>query len=266
MSTTWDPQQYALFSDERSRPFGDLLAQVGAASPGLVLDLGCGNGPLTLALAERWPQARVVGVDSSLQMLAKAASLPGADRVEWREADLTDWDVTSIDGPPDVIVSNATLQWIPRHLELLTEWAEGLAPAGWLAIQVPANFDAPSHALMREVAREHPRSADLAQALRRPASAEATTYLQLLERAGLRADVWQTTYLHVLDRAGESDDPVLEWVRATGLRPVLEVLTDPAERAAFVEPYAARLREAYPRTAVGVVLPFRRTFAVAQKA
>ena len=78
--------------------------------------------------------------------------------------------------------------------------------------------------------------------------------------------MWQTTYLHVLDRAGESDDPVLEWVRATGLRPVLEVLTDPAERAAFLEPYAARLREAYPRTSVGVVLPFRRTFAVAQKA
>lgn len=266
MVTQWDPGQYAKFAGERSRPFRDLVAQIGASDPRLVLDLGCGDGPLTLGLSARWPDARIVGVDSSATMLATARTHDSGGRVDWVEADLTHWDPAAYAGAPDVIVSNALLQWIPRHLELLAEWASALAPGGWLAIQVPGNFGAPSHALMREIARAHPRRDDLAIALRRPASAEPTTYLQILHRAGLATDVWETTYLHVLDRAGEQDDPVLEWVRGTGLRPVLAILTDSAERAAFLEPYAEALRAAYPRTAAGVVLPFRRVFAVAHRA
>lgn len=265
MPVQWDPTQYAQFAGERSRPFADLVSRVEADDPGVVLDLGCGDGPLTMGLAARWPRARVVGVDSSADMLGRARSLDGADRVTWIEADLTDWDITAPAGPPDVVVSNALLQWIPRHLELLAEWAAALAPGGWLAIQVPGNFEAPSHALMREVAREHPRRDELAVALRRPASAEPRSYLHILERAGLIADVWETTYLHVLDRDGAHEDPVLEWVRGTGLRPVLAVLTDPAERESFLVPYAERLRAAYPRTSAGVVLPFRRIFAVARR-
>ncbi len=263
--TQWDPGQYAKFADERSRPFHDLLARVGATDPGLVLDLGCGDGPLTLSLTERWPGARVVGVDSSPQMLDRARGLDVDGRVTWVEADLAQWPVEAHAGAPDVIVSNAALQWIPRHLELLSDWCAALAPGGWLAFQVPGNFGAPSHALMREVARTHSRRDDLAAALRRPASAEPGSYLQVLERAGLATDVWETTYLHVLDRAGVQSDPVLEWVRGTGLRPVLDVLTDPGERDAFLQPYAERLRAAYPRTASGVVLPFRRIFAVAHR-
>src|SRR6476469_8899711 len=149
MSTTWDPQQYARFSDHRSRPFGDLMARVGATTPRLVVDLGCGSGPLTLALAERWPGARVVGVDHSPQMLSAARSLDVGDRVEWVESDVAQWDPTSLGGLPDVIVSNATLQWVPGHVQLLTRWASTLPMGGWLALQVPGNLDAPSHALMR---------------------------------------------------------------------------------------------------------------------
>lgn len=265
MSTRWDPAQYARFAGPRSRPFADLLAQVGAQSPALVVDLGCGDGPLTLGLADRWPQARVVGVDSSPQMLAAAREADPGGRVEWVQADIAAWDIASLDAAPDVVVTNATLQWVPGHLELLDRWAGTLADDGWLALQVPGNFDAPSHALMRDVATRQARAGELGAALKRAGSAEPSTYLRILARHGCSVDAWETTYLHVLDPAGEQDNPVLEWVKGTGLRPVLDLLTGEEERRAFLEPYAAALASAYPRTSVGVILPFRRVFAVAHR-
>jgi len=262
---TWDPEVYSRFGDFRSRPLGDLLAQVRAAAPGLVVDLGCGNGPATLAVAALWPQARVVGVDASEAMLEAAQALDREGRVEWVQADLRDWDPTSLGEAPHVIVTNATLQWVPGHLDLLPTWVEALTDGGWFALQVPGNFDAPSHALMREQAARHTRSAELTAALGMPTVGEPATYLRLLARLGCVTDVWETTYVHVLDPAGAMTDPVLEWVSGTGLRPVLDLLTDEGERAEFVEPYAAALREAYPRTPAGVIFPFRRVFAVAHK-
>lgn len=265
MTTVWNPTQYAKFADERSRPFFELLARVGAPEPKLVADLGCGNGPLTLSLAQRWPQARIVGVDSSTQMLDAARDLDAQGRVEWRRADLAIWDLHDLGAIPDVIVTNATLQWIPRHLELIDAWARALPPGGWFAMQVPGNYGAPSHRLMREVAVTQPRGGELEAALKRGGSAEPATYLQVLHRAGLRVEAWETTYLHVLDPQHELTDPVLEWVKGTGLRPVLDLLTQEHERAAFEQEYAARLREAYPRTSAGVILPFRRVFAVGHR-
>ena len=262
---SWDPDVYARFGEHRSRPLRDLLAQVASDAPSLVVDLGCGNGPMTLAVAARWPDARVVGVDRSAEMLAAARTLDRQGRVEWVQGDLGDWDPATLGRAPDVIVTNATLQWVPGHLDLIPAWVEALADGGWFALQVPGNFDAPSHALMREVAQRHERSAALTAALGMPTAAEPATYLRLLSRLGCAVDAWETTYAHVLDPHEEIQDPVLEWVSGTGLRPVLDLLTDPDERAAFVEPYAAALREAYPRTSVGVLFPFRRVFAVAHK-
>lgn len=263
--TSWDPTLYARFADHRNRPFFELVSRVGAGDPRLVVDLGCGNGPLTLALAERWPRARVVGVDNAASMLEAARSLDTQGRVEWVEADLSGWRSDSLGAAPDVVVSNAALQWVPSHLGLIEGWVADLADGGWFALQVPGNFAAPSHRLMREVAERHERSGELEAALRRAGSAEPATYLQLLAGAGCEVDAWETTYEQVLDPSGQQEDPVLEWVSGTGLRPVLDLLTEPAERAAFIEPYAAALRAAYPRTAVGVILRFRRVFAVGHK-
>jgi trans-aconitate 2-methyltransferase len=265
MSTTWDPQQYAKFSDHRSRPFGDLLARVGAVDPALVVDLGCGNGPLTLSLAERWPAARIVGVDHSPQMLEAARSLDGDGRVEWVESDVAQWDPASLGAHPDVVVTNATLQWVPDHLTLLTRWAAALAPGGWLAMQVPGNIDAPSHALMRDVAEDHPDAELLRPALQRLAVEQPAVYVELLGSVGLEVDGWETTYQHILDPQAQQANPVLEWVRGTGLRPVLDTLTDEGRREAFLADYDARLRAAYPRTPIGVIFPFRRIFAVAHR-
>jgi len=267
---SWDPTQYAAFADHRSRPFAELVGRVVALDtdlrPGLVVDLGCGDGPLTLGLADRFPGARIVGIDSSVAMLERAHELDAEDRVEWVMTQAQQWDPMVLDAPIDLLTTNAALQWVPGHTDLVPRWVEALAPGGWFAMQVPANFDAPSHRLMREVAARHARADALLAVLRHAdAVAEPGTYLELLAGLGLTADVWETTYLQVLDPAGAQASPVLEWVRGTGLRPVLDVLTDQVERDEFVQAYAAELDRAYPRQPFGVAFPFRRIFAIGRK-
>lgn len=251
MAHTWDPQQYLAYADERGRPFVELIARVGADAPDRVVDLGCGPGNLTRLLAERWPGARVTGVDASAAMLERARAIDG---IEWELADARAWTPPA---PLDVLVSNATLQWIPGHLELLPRLIGMLAPGGWFAMQVPGNFAEPSHALRDEVAALPP-FAEHTRDVARPSAHDAATYLDALAALGLEVDAWETTYLHVL----EGPDAVFEWVRATGARPVLEALPD-AVRPAFEDAFRARLRESYPADSRGrVVLPFRRVFAV----
>jgi trans-aconitate 2-methyltransferase len=254
----WDPAQYARYAGERGRPFLDLIARIGHDAPRRVVDLGCGPGTLTELLARRWPEAAIEGIDSSPEMIDRAAELTG-DRLTFRMGDVADWQ------PPadvDVIVSNATLQWVPRHQQLFQRWAAGLPPGGWIALQVPGNFEAPSHGLMRNLALSARWRAQLGEVLRHDdAVGTPSTYAALLLHEGLTVDVWETTYLHVL----QGVDPVLEWVRGTGLRPVLAAL-DTTDAAAFETEYADALRRAYPPGPHGTLFPFRRIFAVAHRA
>lgn len=263
----WDVDQYRQFADERHRPFYDLMARVRPQRPPeLVVDIGCGDGPLTLSLADRWPTARIVGVDSSAQMLDAARAADPDGRVEWHEAGAEQWRPDDLGAPIDVLVTNAALQWVPTHRELLPRWTAHLSPSGWLALQVPGNCGAPTHRLMREVAARHTRSAELPRLERAAASDNAIGYLNILASAGLRADAWETTYVHVLDPSGQQACPPLEWVRGTGLRPVLEVLTDRADVESFLAEYERELSTAYPRMAYGVPFEFRRIFAVGHRA
>ncbi|MDQ1663206.1 MAG: trans-aconitate 2-methyltransferase [Blastococcus sp.] len=258
-AAAWDPATYLRFAGERGRPFVDLVSRVDATAPARVVDLGCGEGTATASLLARWPAARVAGIDSSPEMLAAAAQVAEPGRVEFVQGDVRTWEP---EGPVDVVVSNAALHWVPGHAELMTRWAGQLAGDGWLAVQVPGNFRAPTHALLAELCRS-PRWADrLADAGPRPdAVLEPAAYLDLLTAAELQADVWETTYLHVL----RGEDPVLGWVRSTVLRPVLAGLADD-DAAELTAEYAAALRNAYPaRTDGTTVLPFRRIFAVGQR-
>jgi trans-aconitate 2-methyltransferase len=246
----WDPAQYLHFADERSRPFFDLLGRVRAENPGLVVDLGCGPGQLTATLASRWPDAEVRGIDNS-------AEGGPAGKLSFELADVSQWQP---DRPVDVIVSNAVLQWIPDHLDLLPRWAAALSAGGWLAFQIPGNFDQPAHAILRELAgsdRWRPLLADVQ--LNRQAG-DPVQYLDLLARAGCEVDAWETTYLHVLP----GEDPVLSWYRGTGLRPALAALPDSAVPD-FLADYGERVRDAYPAASYGTVLPFRRVFVVATR-
>ena len=255
----WDPVNYVQFGDYRDRPFFDLTSRIQSDAPGNVVDLGCGPGNLTATLARRWPEANVVGLDSSSQMLAKAAvQAEEHGRLSFEQADIAGWTPA---GDTDVVVTNAALQWLPGHQEMLARWLRALKPGAWFAMQVPGNFNAPSHTSMRELAGSARWSAKLSGVLRGGESVgEPAEYLGIMLDAGCTADAWETTYQQVL--AGT--DPVLEWVRGTALRPVLAALS--AEDAtAFEADYAASLREAYPATEHGTVFPFRRIFAVARK-
>ncbi|MFQ1003432.1 trans-aconitate 2-methyltransferase [Modestobacter sp. SSW1-42] len=258
----WDPTTYLRFADERARPFGDLLARVGASAPDVVVDLGCGDGSATATLAQRWPGAQVSGVDSSPSMLAAAAALAVPGRLDFSAGDVRDWRPA---GPVDVLVSNAVLHWLPGHAGLLTRWAGDLAPGGWLAVQVPGNQTAPTHALLAGLVRAPRWAARLAPgedvALAADAVLDPVGYLDVLTGAGLVADSWETTYLHVL----RGSDPVLRWVSGTVLRPVLARLS-PGDADEFTTEYADALRAAYPVRPDGTtVLPFRRVFAVGHR-
>lgn len=261
----WDPRQYQLFGDHRGRPFRDLVAQIPNEAPRLVVDLGCGPGELTLTLADRWPDAKVIGIDNSPEMLEKARATDVDGRVEWVEQAAEDWEPTAYDAPVDVLVTNATLQWVPTHLRLIPQWVKALAPGGTFAMQVPSNFSAPSHRLMREVAFRHPRAEEMRSTLdRADAVAMAETYAALLLDVTPAVDVWETTYQHVLPAEPDGHHPVLEWVRGTGLRPVLGVLTEDVEREAFLTEYEGELETAYPRRHFGVLFAFSRIFAIAR--
>jgi trans-aconitate 2-methyltransferase len=257
---SWDPQQYLAFADHRLRPALELLGRVPPAEPGVIYDLGCGTGQVTRLIAERWPAATVYGLDNSKEMLQKAAAESG--RVHWIEADIQEWQPESA---PDLIYSNATLQWLPEHAVLFPRLLGLLKPGGCLAVQMPLSWDAPSHRLMRETLANGGSggqalgSDELRQAVAVKWVADAAEYYDLLAERARSLDIWETEYLQVLT----GTDPVLEWVKGTGLRPILHGLAD-NERAIFLEAYTQRLRETYPMRADGSTLyPFRRLFIVA---
>lgn len=260
----WEPAKYVQFSDFRDRPFFDLTSRIAAESPTNVVDLGCGPGNLTATLALRWPDASVVGLDNSEAMISAARTTipPAADGVAsnlaFTVADIASWrpeDTT------DVIVSNAALQWVPNHRELMAAWLAALRPGGWLGVQVPGNFGAPSHVIMRELAESARWRDKLDGVLRHDdAVGEPAEYQEIFLRAGARVDVWETSYTQLL----QGENPVLEWVRGTGLRPVLAAL-GPADSKLFEREYAALLAEAYPPGEFGTVFPFRRIFMVGEK-
>jgi trans-aconitate 2-methyltransferase len=253
--TVWNPDTYLEFADERSRPFVDLLSRINAADPKVVIDLGCGPGNLTASLADRWPGAQVLGLDSSPEMIMRAAEFTGP-RVSFAVQDIRDWRPETA---PDVIISNSTFQWVPEHRGLLPFLISSLRPDGWLAFQVPGNFDEPSHRLLRQLSAD-PRYASMLADVAWPAAADAASYLDDLAGLGCSVDAWETTYVHVL----RGPNPVFRWISGTGARPALQALPDD-HRAQFVAAYQELLDQAYPMRPYGTVLPFRRIFVVAHR-
>ncbi|HNM10309.1 MAG TPA: trans-aconitate 2-methyltransferase [Mycobacterium sp.] len=251
----WNPQTYLAYADQRSRPFFDLLARVGAESPRRVADLGCGPGNLTEHLAERWPEAVIEAWDNSAEMVA-AARERGIDA---RVGDVRAW----IPAPgTDVVLSNAALHWIPEHAELLIRWVDRLERGAWIAVQVPGNFDAPSHASIRALAERRPWSEPLHDIPFRSGKVveSPARYAELLTDAGCSVDVWESTYIHELT----GENPVLNWITGTALTPVRDRLTE-EQWQRFRAELAPMLDTAYPVRPDGRTLfPFRRIFIVAR--
>ena len=254
----WDPQQYSRFEAERDRAALDLLLRLpGDLDPREIWDLGCGAGQHAALLKRRHPGAAVHGLDSSVDMLARAQAL-GAD-VDWRLGDITDW---SPGRPADLILANASLHWLPDHPALLGRLARALAPSGVLAIQMPMAHETRHHALMRAVAAEGPWAPALAGVESIAPLLSPAHYYDVLAGACDGIDIWSTTYLHALT----GSDAVLEWMKGTALRPFLSLLEEPAIRADFLSALGARLSEAFPQRPDGVtLLPFPRLFLVARR-
>lgn len=256
----WAPAQYRKFGDFRDRPFFDLTSRIGAVEPARVVDLGCGPGNLTATLAQRWPGSSVLGLDSSAAMVAQAQELisPG---LAFEHGDIATWMPGAAGFAPDVIVSNAALQWVPGHRELMEGWLATMHPGAWLGVQVPGNFGAPSHVLMRELAESLRWRKQLGGVLQHEdVVAEPAVYQELFLSAGARVDVWETSYNQLL----QGENAVLEWVRGTALRPVLGALSA-REAEVFEDEYAALLVDAYPMGEHGTIYPFRRIFMVGEK-
>lgn len=249
---SWDAVQYGMFSGQRMRPGLDLLARIPTADPQVVVDLGCGTGSLTQVLSQKWPRAQVIGVDASPEMLRGA---PMASGITWQKADIDDWQP---DEPVDVIYSNAALHWVGDHARLFPRLLGYVKPGGCLAVQMPDNWDQPSHTIPEQMleSSEWPEAARAAF-LRHPVAA-VSEYRRWLQAATL-LDIWRTTYYQTL--VGEN--PVLEWVRGSMLAPVLKAM-DHQTRALFEARLAEVYRAAFSPEADGTSLfPFSRLFMVA---
>jgi trans-aconitate 2-methyltransferase len=251
----WSADQYLKFEDERTRPPRDLIAQIPLERAERVIDLGCGPGNSTELLVARYPDAEVIGLDSSPDMLAQArARLPNRVFVE---ADLASWTPAQ---RTDLLFANAVLQWVPDHLAVLSRLLAGLSAGGVLAVQMPDNTDEPALALMRELASRGPwaKRSSVNHAARdelpRPAA-----YYDLLGPLSTRLDIWHTIYNHVM--AGP--EAIVEWFKGSALRPYLDAL-DPAMRAEFLAAYLEEIKQHYGARIDGrVLLPFPRVFIVA---
>ena len=253
--TTWEPQTYLCYADIRFRAGIDLLARVPKLEYRTIYDLGCGTGHLTHILANTFPNSKVVGVDSSPEMLAEARrEFP---RAGWEQNDIISWNPAF---PADLIYTNAALQWVPDHETLLPSLLNKLRAGGVLAMQVPRHFESPSHLGLKELVMQAEWRARLEPLLLTPVP-PPETYWRWLSPHASNLDLWETIYLQVLD----GHDPVVNFMRGTALRPFLSVLQQD-EAAKFVDAFAERMAAAYPAQPNGQTLfPFRRMFLVAQR-
>jgi trans-aconitate 2-methyltransferase len=262
-STKWDANLYLKFADARMRPAMDLMARLdpaNAARPGTAIyDLGCGAGNIARILAERFPESPVIGIDSSEDMLAKARSQTADKRVTFEKGDLAHFKPST---PPSILYSNAAYQWLPGHIDMFPDLLKTLPSGGQLAIQMPRNLEAPSHALMRTAAEAGPWRDKLKNVGGVIRVEEPSQYYDKLKPLSADLDIWESIYQQVLT----GKDPVAQYTSSTGLRPFLEALT-PEEGKAFYETYAGMIAKAYPTRADGITLfPFRRMFIVARRA
>lgn len=250
----WNPALYSAFRRQRLQPALDLLARVALEAPRRVYDLGCGPGEVTRLMAERWPAATITGLDSDKNMLEMAAAEPSP--VSWEQGDIADFQAVNT---PDLIYSNAALNWVEAHETVFPRLAGLLAPGGILAVQMPRNSAEPSHAAMMDIARAGPWREQLAPLLDPAPVRGPAFYHNVLNPLAARLDIWETKYLHVL----EGEDPVVKWFSATALRPFLAALEEPA-RGRYLAEYTARVRDAYPPHPDGrTLLTLRRIFVLA---
>jgi trans-aconitate 2-methyltransferase len=252
----WNPEKYLSFANIRFRAAVDLMERIPHANFRFICDLGSGTGHVTHILQERWPEARVLGVDNSPEMLAHARhEFPD---LEWLSADVGSWKAP---GSPDLIFSNAALHWVPDHEHLFPRILGQLQPGGWLAVQMPRHIDDPGHLLILETAND-PRWRDRFTEGIGMRVHTAEEYWQWVRPVSAQLDIWETIYHHELD----GDNAVVNFFLGSQLRPYMAKL-DKSEQDDFLHIYGEKVGRAHPRQYNGkTILPFRRIFMLAQRA
>jgi trans-aconitate 2-methyltransferase len=253
---SWNPNQYLKFAEERNQPCRVLVRSIQLQNPLKIIDLGCGPGNSTQFLRGRWPDASILGLDSSEEMIIEARK--NYPQGNWTLGDIADWKASE---PYDLVFSNATLQWLPYHARILPQLLQQVKPGGAFAFQVPANIHEKSHQLMRDLAASRNWQHYFQQEIREWRVEKPEFYYDVLSPLAKRIDLWQTEYFHVLP------DPkaIVEWYKGSGLRPFLDALPENRQEN-FLADYLQLIEKAFPRQANGNVLfPFLRLFVVAYR-
>ncbi len=251
---SWDASLYLRFSKERTQAAIDLAARVQLADPRRIVDLGCGPGNSTAVLKARWPGAGITGLDQSAEMLAEARRL--YPQQEWLQADIANWEA---ERPYDLVYSNAAIQWVHGHSQLIPHLLKQVAAGGALAVQIPTHFESPLHLRMRQIALDARWRDRMGGAINSVVEETPAYYYDLLAPRCSRLEMWQTEYIHVMD----STAAILEFIRGTGLRPYLEALGNELDQELYVRLLAGEIAHDYPQRSDGKVLfPFRRLFFI----
>lgn len=252
----WNPNSYLKFNKERVQPSIDLVARIKVEHPSKILDVGCGPGNSTQILAARWPEAEITGADNSPAMIEKASA--DYPRQNWI---LFDANNELPDEKYDVIFSNATIQWIPDHAQLIKRFSLALKSKGVLAVQIPLFFDMPLGKLIAETARKNSWKEATQGVDELFTIHQASFYYNELSKYFNSIDLWTTDYYHVMD----SQEAILEMIRSTGLKPYLERITDENEKQKFENCVLEEIKREYPLQENNKVLfAFKRLFFVAK--
>ncbi len=248
----WNTVQYLKFRNERTQPAIDLAMRVRQHfSPQSIVDIGCGPGNSTDVLRNVFPDADILGIDSSPAMVEKASS-------EYPDMRFQLCDALSLAGKYDLLFSNACLQWIADHQTLLPALMKRLNNGGMLAVQIPMNSDEPLFRLIRDISDE-PQWGFSQIRLQPNETLTPEDYYNILAKCSSAFQMWEVKYAHRLP--GHS--ALTEWVKSTRLRPYLDFLGS-EKGELFLQKITDRAKQIYPVMADGnVVLGFRRFFFTA---
>jgi trans-aconitate 2-methyltransferase len=253
----WNSAGYLKFVNERTQPAVDLINRIDKENPLKIIDIGCGPGNSTEVLAKRFPNAKILGADNSPNMIEAAEKK--YPNLQFVLCDASK-DLISLDNDFDIVFSNACIQWIPNHNELLKNMMGLLRQGGVLAVQTPMNYNEPIHQIIGEVsASEKWASRFLNKRIFYNLSQSG--YYDLLSDISADFVLWQTTYFHKMKSHGD----IMEWYRSTGLRPYLDVLSED-DKHEFERDVYDKLTAAYPKQKNGeIIFRFPRFFFIANK-
>ncbi|MBP3359680.1 MAG: methyltransferase domain-containing protein [Clostridia bacterium] len=252
----WNSEQYLKFKKQRTQPAIDLAKRISVEHPNNILDIGCGPGNSTSVLKKIFPQACILGVDSSEDMIKKAKEL--YPDINFKLCDVTT-ELDKLD-KYDVIFSNACLQWIPNHKEFIPMLFNSLNENGVLAVQIPMNGRETLFKIMNEVISE-PQWDFSSMSIETNETLLPEEYFDILSSCTENFDIWETVYYHNMP----SVEAMVEWVKGTRLRPYLNAL-DKTKAENLEKEITKRAAMLYNTQENGeIIFKFRRFFFVAIK-